>query len=126
MYRVTSAVTPQEPLHPFYYDGASLREARETFFVAPVVGRVGVLFSELNGGKYEPIYFRNLDYRREAAELARTTRAMYKRTLWTHREWNHQVRISIKQYRENVFRFLVANNAVPTGATMQEFWYGRR
>ena len=126
MYRVTNAVTPQEPLDRIFYEGASLREARETFFVAPVLGRVGVLFSEANAGKYEPIYFRNLDYRREAAELARTTRAMYRRDRWTCREWNHQVRISIKQYRENVLRFLVANNAVPTGATMQEFWYGRR
>ena len=108
------------------YEGACLREARETFLVAPLQKGRGVLFSEWAGDYYAPIYFRSLDYRRQAAELARETRAMHDPRRWTRREWNHQVRLSIKHYRENTFRFLKANNAMPTGTTMQEFWYGRQ
>lgn len=43
--------------------------------------------------------------RKNAAELARDCRTIERKGLWTIREWNHSIRLTVKHYMRNVERF---------------------
>lgn len=51
-------------------------------------------------------------YRKEAADLARDIRRMPRKGDWTTREWNKQVRITVRHYMDNMIRFQLMNRVL--------------
>lgn len=49
------------------------------------------------------------DIRNKAAELARECRAIDRKGKWSIKEWNDQVRSTVRYYMDNIRRFINAN-----------------